>query len=132
MARGWDQFYGRRADVQALGRVLSRRARARCELCGASGPLRVVEVPPFPEEPDVDRAVLVCDPCADALTSTKGRLDADRLRFLAETAWSEVLPVQLASVRLLRRLDAEGVHWAREILEGLYLDPEVEALVDAG
>jgi hypothetical protein len=40
--------------------------------------------------------------------------------------WSEVQPVQVASVRLLRRIDAP---WATEALDGLWLDEEQEARI---
>ena len=46
-----------------------------------------------------------------------------------ETVWHETLPIQLVSVRLLQRLSSEGVMWATEVMEGLYLDPEVEEMI---
>jgi hypothetical protein len=45
--------------------------------------------------------------------------------------WSETLPVQLLAVRITRRLAAKDVPWARETIEGLWLDDEIQALVDA-
>ncbi len=129
MARGYDQFYGRAADVAGLGRALSRRARAHCELCGASGSLQVVEIQPAFDEPDPDRALMACERCREAVSSTRGHLPSNELRFLSDVVWSELLPVQLAAVRLLQRLQDDGHAWAREVLEGLYLDPEVEALL---
>jgi len=129
MARGRDEFQARVAAVAGLGRVLSRRARSCCELCGDGGKLKVVEVPPVADDPDVDRAILACDRCRDLLDGGLKRADPQTLRFLSETVWSEVLPAQLAAVRLLRSLAGTGVPWASEAADGLWLAEDVEALV---
>lgn len=129
MARGLDQVQGRRNAAAALGKNLSRRARNRCELCGESAPLQVVEVPPIFEEPDVDRAVIVCARCEAVIVDRRGQDGPEKLRFLNTSVWSDVAPVQLTAVRILRRLGDAGVLWARELLEGVYLDPELEALL---
>ena len=127
MARGRDKHAAHVAAVAALGRTLSRRAKNRCELCEASTSLKVIEVAPTEEEPTVERAVLICGTCESALAGKK--VDSNAFRFLEGVVWSEVLPVQLSAVRLLQRFADEGAAWARECLDGLFLDPEVESLV---
>jgi hypothetical protein len=129
MANARETFYGRRASATALGKDLSRRAKNRCELCRESAPLQVIEVEPTHEEPELDRAVMVCERCAAAIEDKRRRVEPAELRFLVESVWAESLPVQLTAVRLCRRLAERGVDWARDTLDGLYLDPEVEALV---
>lgn len=124
MARGRDAHQARKAATAALGRTLSRRARNRCELCNSKTSLSVVEVPPLPEDPDPEQAVIVCSRCAGLLGGRKE--DPTTLRFLEETVWAEVAIVQIAVVRLVRGLADDGVDWAVLILENLYLDPEVE------
>lgn len=128
MARGYDEHAERVAAVNALGRPLARRARSACELCGAKGDeagrLDPFEVPPAPDEPDAEKALLACARCATAMEG--GRLDEREFRFLESAAWSEVQAVQVSAVRMLRRLAAAKVDWAREALENLYLAPEVE------
>jgi hypothetical protein len=57
------------------------------------------------------------------------KVDSNAFRFLEGVVWSEVLPVQLSAVRLLQRFADEDAAWARECLDGLFLDPEVESLV---
>ena len=37
--------------------------------------------------------------------------------------------VQVEAVRILRRLSQQGIRWAYEALDGLYLDPEIETVV---
>ena len=127
MAKGRDKHAAHQAAVAALGRNLSRRARNRCELCEESTSLKVVEVAPVFDEPDEERAVLICAQCEAALQDAKP--DGNTLRFLEAVVWSETLPVQLSAVRLLRTLAAGNASWARDCLDNLYLDPEVEALL---
>ncbi|MBN2801081.1 MAG: phnA protein [Deltaproteobacteria bacterium] len=129
MARGHDLHQERLAAINALGRSLSRRARSRCELCEDSTGLQVVEVAPVFEEPDEDRALMLCERCR-GLEKAK-RLDPTELRFLEGVAWSEVLPVQLTAIRVLRRLAADEVSWARDTLDGLWLPEEITELLDA-
>lgn len=122
MARRKDQHDAHRAAVAALGKGLSRRARSHCELCDASGTLRVVEVEGGPEEPSEDWALLLCDRCREP----DPRDDPATLRHLETAMWSELAPVQIEAVRRLRALD---VGWAREALDGLWLPPEIEARI---
>ncbi len=126
MATRRDRHQARKAAVSALGRELSRRARSRCELCAASTALSVIEVDGNPhDDPDVDWAVLICSGCADHL---QGAALASA-RHLAESAWSEVRPAQISAVRLLRRARDEGIVWAGDTLDTLYLDEKVEELL---
>jgi len=41
--------------------------------------------------------------------------------------WSDVPAVQVVAVRLLRKLSEEGATWAREAMDGLYLEDSVRA-----
>lgn len=112
--------------LHAMGKDLARRAKSRCELTGASGiPLRAYEVPPVPEEPDFDRTLMLSDLCIAAI-NRPDRVVGREWRCLAEAVWSENPAVQVVAWRLLRAL-AEREDWAREALEGVFLDPETEA-----
>lgn len=126
MASGQEQYKQRQAAVASLGRPLSRRARSRCELCDSSGTrLTPFEVAPVPEEPDPDHAVMLCDRCITGAIG--GKLDGNQFRFLETSAWSELPPVQVLSVRMVRRLVAENkTDWASDLIDMLYLPPEVE------
>lgn len=131
MATGFHAHRARREAASALGKELTRRSKSHCELCRASGErLEVVEVPPLPDTPDANRAMLLCESCGEGLLG--GRLEPGQWRFLEEAVWSDVPPVQVAAVRMARRLQAKGTGWAQELLAGLYLDPEIEAWVDEG
>lgn len=113
----------RNADLSMLGRTLCRRARSACELCGASKvPLSPWEITPLSEEPDPDRALLLCARCRKGAEGSK--LDPAEWRFMESAVWSELPAAQIQAVRIVRRL--ESAVWARELLEGLYLEPEIE------
>lgn len=127
MARGHDRHKAHQAAVAALGRGLARRCRSCCELCGEGGSLKVYEVDGGPAEPEEDWAVMLCERCGEVHTERR-RHDADSLRFLETAVWSEIRPAQIAAVRITRRLAGDGSEWARDCLEGLYLDEAVEAL----
>lgn len=124
MARGRQQRDAKAAALAALGKDLSRRAGSACELCGGKDEPRPHRVPP-PQEASLDTAILACASCREQLDG--GRLlDPEDLRFLATVIWSEVPPVQVAAVRLLRRVMALDVDWAVEANDGLWLDEEME------
>jgi protein PhnA len=119
MANRREVHHARRAAVAALGKGLSRRARSRCELCGEGGPLAVVELDGAPEEPEEDWALLLCARC-QALDEAP----PETLRFLTTAMWSEVAPAQVQAVRALRGLAED---WAKEALDGLWLDEAISA-----
>ena len=120
MARGKQEHEARTAVLNSFGKELARRAKSKCELCERGGErLAIFEVPPVTREPDLGRCLLLCGDCLAA---------GEHWRFLAEQAWSGNLMVQVMAVRLLRRQGA-AQHWAREALDGLFLDEEVDSLV---
>ena len=111
--------------MQALGKDLARRAKSKCELTGVAGvPLRSYEVPPVAAEPDLDRTLLVSETCLEVLENPK-RLKGREWQCLAETVWSEQPATQVVAWRMLNHL-AKSEDWAREVIEELFLDEEVE------
>ena len=74
-----------------------------------------------------DDKVLLCPLCAAALTGdiTPG----PRWRCLGDAIWSEDPATQIAAYRLLQALPGEA--WAVDLLETVYLDPEVLARAQA-
>lgn len=56
------------------------------------------------------------------------RTGVNTLRILGESMWSEVLPVQLMSMRLVRQLADRGVSWTQEAADALGLDESLETL----
>jgi protein PhnA len=130
MAKGYDTHQARAAALQSLGKDLARRAKSKCELTGVSGvPLRAYEIPPVPADPELDRTLLVSEACHAVLARPKS-LSGQEWRCLAETVWAEMPAIQVVSWRLLSVL-ALKEDWAREVLDGVFLDPEVQAWADS-
>lgn len=129
MARGKEEYAARMNVLSGFGKDLARRAKSRCELCSAAGEkLSVYEVPPERPVPEFERCVLLCSRCEEAFRDPRKFEGGDQWRCLGEAAWSALAPVQVLAVRLLQRLGTSE-DWAREALDGLYLDEEVEEWV---
>jgi len=132
MAKGKEEHEARVGQLSAFGKDLARRAKSKCELCERGGEkLAIFEVPPVPRVPDFDRCLLLCGDCLEQSSEPKRFRAGEHWRLLVGQAWSENLLVQVMAVRLLRR-QAGSQDWAREALEELFLDEDVEALVTEG
>lgn len=125
MAKGYELHQIRMMALQGMGKDLARRAKSKCELTGEAGvSLRPYEVPPAPEDPDIERTLLISERCHEMLQNPK-LLTGREWQCLAETVWSELPAAQVVAWRMLREL-AKREDWAREVLEDVFLDPEVE------
>jgi protein PhnA len=125
MGKGYETHQARMMALQAIGKDLARRAKSKCELTGAAGvPLRPYEVPPVSGAPELERTLLLSEACHEVLENPK-RLAGREWQCLAEAVWSELPAVQVVAWRMLNRL-AQREDWAREVIEDLFLDPEVE------
>jgi protein PhnA len=91
-----------------------------CALCAAP------DASPVTLAPGDDVAAL-CPLCAAALSGDIA--PGPRWRCLGDAVWSEEPATQIAAWRLLKALPDEG--WATDLLESVYLDPEVLARAEA-
>ncbi len=129
MAKGYDQYKNRQSAISAFGKDLTRRSGSKCELCDTAGKsLEIFEVPPVPEEPDYDKCIFICELCSEQLANPKS-FDYDHWRSLNQKVWSEIPAIQVMAVRILRSI-SESQDWAQNILEEVYLDPEIEEWVE--
>jgi len=128
---GFEKNQERVTALNALGKDLARRAKSKCELCEAAGvKLIAYEVPPVSKWPDLEKIIMVCDECHQPLANPKQFRPSEQWRVLTTTVWGEVPAVQVVATRLLRQL-ATTEDWAREAIDQIYLDPEIEAWVDS-
>ena len=100
--------------------VAQQRSQGQCELCAASSPLKLYEVPPQ-DIPSADTVMMVCDTCLQQIEQ-KAELDHNHWQCLSTSMWSEVPAVQVVSWRMLNRLRNES--WAADLLDMLYLTDE--------
>ena len=91
-----------------------------CVLCAAPDATLVTLAPG-------DDVALLCPVCAAALSGdiTPG----PRWRCLGDAIWSEDAATQIAAWRLLKALPGES--WAADLLDSVYLDPQVLARAEA-
>lgn len=104
-----------RAAVGVLGKDLTRRSRGRCELCESKSEVRAWEIPPFPEEPEMDRALMTCGRCRGWLEGEE--IQPNEARFLATAVWAECVAIRDAAELLLRRLAESGDPWVLEAID---------------
>ena len=81
------------------------------------------------EEPDIERILLVSEECREVLEKPE-RLAGRSWQCLAEAVWSENPAVQVVAWRMLTEL-AKREDWAREVIQEVFLDPEVEEWANA-
>lgn len=102
----------------SLESALKARSNNQCELCKATDNLTVYALPPNNEQREEDN-ILVCDVC-NAQLLKKAELDAAHWSCLNESMWSEAVPVQVVSWRMLNRLRNES--WAADAIDLIYFD----------
>lgn len=125
MGKGYEQHQARVTALQNLGKDLARRAKSKCELTGESGvPLRAYEIPPVGVDPDIDHTLLLSEACHEVL-ERPDKLSGRKWQCLSEAVWSEMPAVQVVAWRMLKCL-AKREDWARDAIDGVFLDPEVE------
>lgn len=105
---------------------LQQRCGDRCELCGAGEQLQLHAVAPRAAD-SADHCALLCVRCRAELEAPQ---DHNHWRCLNDSMWSPVPAVQVLAWRTLKKLSGEV--WARDLLDMLYLEPEVQQWAEAG
>lgn len=106
-----------------MERTLNKRSGSQCELCAATENLKVYTVLPA-KKGGADENILACTTCIDQIENP-GNEDQNHWRCLNESMWSEHIPVQVVSWRMLSRLRNN------ELLEQMYLDEDTLAWAQA-
>jgi len=106
---------------------LLERSSAKCELCSAEDNLSVYNLPPEGQD-TLEQSVLVCELCHAQITEVSP-LSEDHWRCLNDSMWSAVPAVQVMAWRLLKALSSAS--WAQDLLDMLYLDPEIQTWAES-
>jgi len=106
-----------------MERTLNKRSESKCELCTATENLKVYQVLPT-KKGGIDESILACSTCIDQIENP-GNEDQNHWRCLNESMWSEHIPVQVVSWRMLKRLGNN------ELVEQMYLDEDSLAWAQA-
>jgi len=129
MAKGYEINKKRQEELNSLGRELARRSGSKCELCLSSGvKLNVFEIPPASGEPDSSKCTFICDTCLSGIFEPM-KLN-DHWRCLNDAVWSEVKPVKILSMIILKKISGRN-SWADDIVEEVYLDEEDEEWISS-
>lgn len=104
----------------SLLEVLKERSGNSCELCKATENLSIYNVPPQGESYG-DAAIFVCKTCLDQLEKRE-ELNPLHWSCLRDSMWSDVIPVQIVSWRILNRLKNET--WAADLIDQMYLEDD--------
>ena len=107
--------------------TLLNRSDSKCELCASESKLSVYEVPPITDS-SADRCILVCEICHEQLDNPEN-LDINHWRCLNDSMWNPEPAVQVIAWRQLKSLKSEA--WAQDLLDMLYLEPEVQQWAEA-
>lgn len=106
-----------------MERALHKRSGSQCELCAATENLKVYQVLPT-KKGGLDESILACTTCIDQIENP-GNEDANHWRCLNESMWSEHIPVQVVSWRMLNRLKNN------DLVAQMYLDDDTLAWAQA-
>lgn len=100
----------------SLERELIKRSGGKCELSGVTEDLKVYQILPA-RKGGIDESILINAGLLDQIENPE-KMDINSWRCLNDSMWSEHLPVQVVSWRMLSRLRNQ------ELLDQMYLDED--------
>ena len=103
-----------------LEKYLQERSHHSCELCKATENLSIYTVQPS-KKGDLTDSIYACETCTSQI-ETPDLLNLNHWRCLNDSMWSEFLPVQVISWRMLNRVLSAG--WSQDLLDMMYLDEQ--------
>ncbi|MFT7824139.1 MAG: PhnA domain-containing protein [Sulfurimonas sp.] len=109
-----------------IEKILKDRSGEKCELCGRTEGLAVVEVEP--SDGSAEQSILLCSTCQNLLENPMDNVN--HWHCLNGTMWSQEPAVQAMAYRILGKISGEG--WPQDMLDMLYLEPEVQEWAEAG
>jgi protein PhnA len=103
-----------------LEKDIQERSHHSCELCKATDNLSIYTIQPS-KKVDLTDSVYACETCTSQIENSD-LINPNHWRCLNDSMWSEFLPVQVISWRMLNRVLSAG--WSQDLLDMMYLDEE--------
>ena len=103
-----------------IEKALQERSQQACELCKATENLNVYTLQPS-KKIDLRDSIYACQTCTSQIENSD-LINPNHWRCLNDSMWSEFLPVQIMSWRMLNRVLSAG--WSQDLLDMMYLDEE--------
>lgn len=111
----------------SIEQTLMERSGSKCELCGATEHLSIMEV--TPSDGSAEQSILVCETCKTQIENPE-QTDSNHWRCLNDSMWSPVPAVQVTAYRMLHRLRGEG--WPQGLLDMMYMEDDTRAWAESG
>jgi protein PhnA len=103
-----------------LEKDLQDRSQFSCELCKATEALTMYTVQPS-KKINLTDSIYACQTCVSQIEDSS-LINPNHWRCLNDSMWSEFLPIQIMSWRMLNRVLSAG--WSQDLLDMMYLDEE--------
>lgn len=103
-----------------LEKDLQDRSQHSCELCKATEALTMYTLQPSTKINLTD-SIYACQTCVSQIEDSS-LINPNHWRCLNDSMWSEFLPVQVISWRMLNRVLSAG--WSQDLLDMMYLDEQ--------
>lgn len=100
---------------------------SNCSLCPSTDNLSIYLIP---NSPDNMGEITLCQTCLSQIEGTEP-MDIKHWNCLNDSMWSTDDATKVMAWRLLNRLSNRGELWARDLLEMLYLEPEIQSWAEA-
>ncbi|MDQ1244239.1 MAG: protein PhnA [Campylobacterota bacterium] len=106
----------------SVEKELIARSDSKCELCGSSDGLSVLEV--APSDGSAEQSIYVCVTCKEQIENPE-KMDEAHFNCLNESMWSETPAVVVMSYRLLKALGRE------DLVDMIYMEDDLKAWADS-
>ena len=128
MSKGFERNQEHLAQLNALGRELTRRAKSKCEFCNSAGKKLVIyEAILNKQAVNIEHCLFICEDCL-ALLQHPPKQNQSQLHFLSNTIWSDTPIVKALAIAELQKL-APVIPWTQELLDSAYIEPEIQELI---
>lgn len=103
-----------------MEKKVRERSNGKCEMCGANGELKVMQIEPW-RGIGADEFLALCSTCHNQVIGNE-ELNPNHWRCLGESMWSDVPSVKALSYRMLHRIENEA--WVNDLIDQFYADDE--------